>query len=119
MTRDGLALDKGLREDQERFIHDAVRAGLYASEDAVVSDALERLKQTMPKNTPKRGQNLRRATSALQNKPLSRDELNRRLLASGLVSQLPDPALDIDDDDVPPIVIKGEPLSETIIRERR
>jgi Arc/MetJ-type ribon-helix-helix transcriptional regulator len=91
-----------LSKDQERFIHEAVRAGLYASEDAVVSDALERLKQTMPKNTPKRGQKLRRAKSALQKKPLSPDELNRRLLASGVVSQLPDPALDIDDDDVPP-----------------
>ncbi len=108
-----------LSKDQERFVHDAVRAGLYASEDAVVRDALERLRQTMPKDTPRPGQKVRRAKAAIQKKPLSPDELNRRLLASGLVSRLPDPALDIDDDDVAPIVIKGEPLSETIIRERR
>ena len=51
--------------------------------------------------------------------PLSPDEVNRRLLASGLVIQLPDPAQDIDDADDFPIEIQGEPLSETIIRERR
>ncbi len=44
-----IAMTIRLSKDQERFIHEAVRAGLYASEDAVVSDALERLKQTMPK----------------------------------------------------------------------
>jgi hypothetical protein len=34
---------------------------------------------------------------------------------------MPDPSLDIDDDDPndAPVSIKGEPLSETIIRERR
>ena len=68
----------------------------------------------MPKQKPQG------AKAASQKKqPLSPDELNQRLLASGLVTRLPDPALDIDDDDDPPIVIQGEPLSETIIRERR
>jgi hypothetical protein len=40
---------------------------------------------------------------------------------SGLVLSLPDPKLDIDDDDPAkaPVVIKGEPLSETIVSERR
>ena len=54
-------------------------------------------------------------------KPLTRDEFNRRLMAAGLITRLPDPALDIDDDDPEdqPIAIEGEPLSETIIRERR
>ena len=54
-------------------------------------------------------------------KPLTRDEFNQRLMAAGLVTRLPDPALDIDDDDPEdqPITIEGEPLSETIIRERR
>ena len=60
-----------------------------------------------------------RATS--RKKPLTRDEFNRQLMASGLVTRLPDPSLDIDDDDPDdaPVPIKGEPLSETIIRERR
>jgi hypothetical protein len=53
--------------------------------------------------------------------PLSIDEIHQQMLASGLLTSLPDPALDIDDDDPDdqPITIEGEPLSETIIRERR
>jgi len=49
------------------------------------------------------------------------EEIHRRMLASGLITRLPDPSLDIDDDDPDdqPVTIKGEPLSETIIRERR
>jgi hypothetical protein len=59
--------------------------------------------------------------AAPKKKPLTRDEFNRRLMAAGLITRLPDPALDIDDDDPEdqPIAIEGEPLSETIIRERR
>lgn len=54
-------------------------------------------------------------------KPLSIEEIHQQMLASGLLISLPDPALDIDDDDPDdqPIAIEGEPLSETIIRERR
>jgi hypothetical protein len=59
--------------------------------------------------------------AAPKKKSLTRDELNQRLMAAGLITSLPDPALDIDDDDPDdaPVTIKGEPLSETIIRERR
>jgi len=54
-------------------------------------------------------------------KPLTADEFNQQLFAAGRIASLPDPALDIDDDDPAdaPVPIKGEPLSETIIRERR
>ena len=43
------------------------------------------------------------------------------MMARGLITRLPDPALDIDDDDPDdqPVLIEGEPLSETVIRERR
>ena len=37
----------------------------------------------------------------------------------GLISSLPDPAIDIDDPTMLPVTIKGEPLSETIICELR
>jgi len=55
------------------------------------------------------------------NKPPSIEELHRKMMARGLITRLPDPSLDIDDDDPDdqPVPIKGEPLSETIIRERR
>jgi hypothetical protein len=48
-------------------------------------------------------------------------EFDQHLLKIGLISSLPDPALEIGDDDPDdqPVTIKGEPLSETIIRERR
>ncbi len=60
-------------------------------------------------------------TAPAKKKPMTRDEFNQHLLSIGLITHLPDPALDIDDDDPEdqPIVIEGEPLSETIIRERR
>jgi hypothetical protein len=63
----------------------------------------------------------KRTRSAEPKKPLTRDEFNQRLMAAGLITRLPDPSLDIDDDDPDdqPVTIKGEPLSETIIRERR
>jgi hypothetical protein len=52
---------------------------------------------------------------------LSADDPRRAMMESGLILSLPDPALDIDDDDPDdaPVAIKGEPLSETILRERR
>ena len=46
-------------------------------------------------------------------------EFDQHLLKIGLLSQLPDTAADYDDPDDVPVNIKGEPLSETIIRERR
>lgn len=55
------------------------------------------------------------------NELLSPDDPRRAMMESGLILSLPDPALDIDDDDPDdaPVAIKGEPLSETILRERR
>ena len=40
------------------------------------------------------------------------------MLKIGLLSQLPDTDADFDDPDDEPVTIKGEPLSETVIRER-
>jgi hypothetical protein len=73
----------------------------------------------MPEDTEMAHQDAKGAESSEEN--LLIDQLNQRLLAAGLVTQLPDPAEDIDDDDPDdqPIEIMGEPLSETIIRERR
>ncbi len=111
-----------LSKDQEQFVHDAVRAGLYTSEDALVSDALDRLRQTLPKparasrkGTPKRT----KATLQQPRRPLTRAEFDQHLLAIGLISRLPDTDADYDDPDDEPVPIKGEPLSETVIRERR
>jgi hypothetical protein len=70
----------------------------------------------MPSKAAKRAK-----PAAPKKRRMTADELNRRLLAEGRLASLPDPALDIDDDDPDdqPIAIEGEPLSETILRERR
>ncbi len=102
-----------LSKDLEKFVQDAVRDGLYAREDDVIRDALLRLKQTMP------GKKTKHAKPAQQKKPLTRAEFDQKLLELGLITQLPDTATDFDDPDDEPIAIEGEPLSETVIRERR
>lgn len=113
-----------LSSDLEQFVHDAVRAGRYASDDDVIRDALNRLKQTMTDvaQTPaKKTKRAKAKTAPAPQEPLSIDELHRQMMARGLITRLPNPALDLDDDDPDdqPIAIEGEPLSETIIRERR
>jgi Arc/MetJ-type ribon-helix-helix transcriptional regulator len=111
-----------LSKDLERFVHDAVRAGLYRSEADVISDALTRLRQAMPGDTPPSAAKAKRAkTPQPRKKPLPIEEIHRQMMARGLITRLPDPAQDIDDDDPDdqPVPIEGEPLSETIIRERR
>jgi hypothetical protein len=82
-------------------------------------------KQLTPLKKPTtrtRGKGVKHANPALAPiKPPSINELHRKMMARGLITRLPDPSLDIDDDDPAdqPVPIKGEPLSETIIRERR
>jgi putative addiction module CopG family antidote len=111
-----------LPKDLERFVQEAVRAGRYAHEDDVIRDALTRLRQAMPGKAAPAKRSVKRTKAALpKKKPLPIEEIHRQMLASGLITSLPDPALDLDDDDPDdaPVTIKGEPLSETIIRERR
>jgi hypothetical protein len=70
---------------------------------------------------PASGRAVKRARAAPPKKKMTEAEFDQHLLKIGLISSLPDPALDLDDDDPDdqPVAIKGEPLSETIIRERR
>jgi hypothetical protein len=103
---------------------------LLSSIKGLSPEQLRRLRQRLdrqlaqPKKPtdPAPGKSAKRAKPvASKKKPLTTDEFNQRLFAAGRIASLPDPALDIDDDDPDdaPVPIKGEPLSETIIRERR
>jgi len=94
-----------LPAELERFVHDQVLAGRYRSEDDVIRDALEQLRRhaPMPTNGP-------RMTEA---------EFKQHLLQSGRISSLPTPADPASRPVFQPITLAGEPLSETIIRERR
>ena len=78
--------------------------------------------QKPPAAAPKKPAARTPARKAKRAEPrLTIDELHRQMMAEGLITRLPDPALDADDDDPDdaPVVIQGEPLSETILRERR
>jgi Arc/MetJ-type ribon-helix-helix transcriptional regulator len=111
-----------LSKDLEQIVHDAVRAGFYAREDDVIRDALTRLQQTMLKPARTSGKPLAKRTKVTPQKPkkpLTRAEFDQHLLNIGLMTQLPDTDADYDDPDDEPVFIKGEPLSETVIRERR
>jgi hypothetical protein len=61
----------------------------------------------------------KRAGPAPPKKKMTEAEFDQHLLKIGLMSQIPDTAADYDDPDDVPVKIKGEPLSETVIRERR
>lgn len=108
-----------LSKDLERIVREAVGTGLYATEADVIRDALVRLNQTMSKETEPSAMKAKRVKSTRQKKVLTIDEVHQRMMASGLISQLPNTAADFDDPDDEPVTIEGELLSETIIRERR
>lgn len=53
-----------------------------------------------------------------QTPQMTEEEFAQYLLAKGVISHIPTGITD-EEDDFEPIEVKGEPLSETIIRERR
>jgi hypothetical protein len=87
----------------------------------VIRDALTRLRQAKPGADAPARRKVKRTKPAAPKKRMTEAEFDQHLLKTGLISSLPDPALDLDDDDPDdqPVPIKGEPLSETVIRERR
>jgi hypothetical protein len=74
-------------------------------------DSLEAESERLPLPEAQEGEPDRRA-----GRSLTEEEFQRRLLELGLMSQIPTGEDDADD---VPVTIRGEPLSETVIRERR
>jgi hypothetical protein len=60
-----------------------------------------------------------RTRTAPPKKKMTEAEFDQHLVEIGLLSQIPDTDADFDDPDDVLVDIKGEPLSETVIRERR
>jgi Arc/MetJ-type ribon-helix-helix transcriptional regulator len=94
-----------LPPDLESTVQAAVHDGRFASVDDAITQALRLLLHQQP---------------APAGKPLSVEELEQELLESGFLASVPPPR----DHDAPawqfdPVKIEGEPLSETVIRERR
>jgi Arc/MetJ-type ribon-helix-helix transcriptional regulator len=110
-----------LPRDVEKSLMAKVRSGVFPSLDVAMTEAahllLEQIEQARPAQSPTKEQRKRRAKTP--RKALSVEDFHQKLLAEGRVSRLPDTAADFDDPDDQPVTIKGEPLSETIIRERR
>ncbi len=103
-----------LPEHLERYVHDQVQAGRYPTEDEVIRDALERHRQAVPPPAHDTGQ------PELTPEEVAEQELQRRLLAAGIISEIKlPPRLLPARERFTPVPISGEPISETIIRERR
>ena len=102
---------------------------LLSSIKALTPGQVRQLRQRLDRECPRPrkptvptpGKSAIRGKPAPPKKRMTEAEFDQHLLKIGLVSSLPDPALDLDDNDPDdqPVTIKGEPLSETIIRERR
>lgn len=91
-----------LPDNLERSLRTLVRGGQYASVDEAMAEAARLLLRQQPPQAS-----------------MTEAEFDQYLLDTGLVSQLPDTAADFDDPDDQPVDIEGEPLSETVLRDRR
>ena len=103
-----------LPEHLERYLNDQVQAGRDPSEDDLIRDALDRhrhaeatpaIAATQPDLTPEE---------------IADQELQSRLLAAGIITEIKPPITDL----TPyrsrrAVPIQGEPISETAIGERR
>ena len=92
----------------ETSIQAAVHSGRFSSVDDAMTEAAHLLLRSL--------QERQRASR----EPLTEEELERKLLESGFLASVPPtpdpsaPAWSFE-----PVKIEGEPLSETVIRERR
>jgi putative addiction module CopG family antidote len=94
-----------LPNELESYVQSQVACGRFASPDEAIAEAVRRLRQAEqePATRP----------------PPTKSEFKRQLLAAGLMSSLPIPADPATRPVLKPVAIEGEPLSETIIRDRR
>jgi hypothetical protein len=91
-----------------------------------MSAILDKIKEEMKGLAPEELQEVRELVDSLLSGPatpqMTEDEFERRLAAKGIIS-LPEPssraAAAAGFDDYKPITVEGQPLSETIIEDRR
>jgi Arc/MetJ-type ribon-helix-helix transcriptional regulator len=103
-----------LPNDVERDILAEVHSGHFASVDAALAAAWRSFRQHRPSDASATGQ------PELTPEEIADQELQRRLLASGVISEIkPPPRFLPARERFTPVPITGEPISETIIRERR
>jgi Arc/MetJ-type ribon-helix-helix transcriptional regulator len=95
-----------LPEDLERYVRSQVQNGYFASEDEAISEAVRLLRRVKPAGSG-------------AGKALTEDELERQMVQSGFLARVPSRQASAGPREFRPIAIEGEPLSETVIRERR
>jgi putative addiction module CopG family antidote len=96
-----------LPEELERYVRSEVRQGRFASADEAITEAVLLLRQRTSDSPPPTRQ-------------LSEEEFEQKLKQSGLLSAVPPRlAFTTSRRDFQPVHIEGEPLSETVVRERR
>jgi putative addiction module CopG family antidote len=100
-------MNVNLSEEARRIVRSGVESGRFRTEGDVLDAALRLLEQ--------QGHDPEESAAGM-----TEDEFERTLLEAGLLTSIPPPA----DPSAParefqPIEIVGEPLSETILRERR
>jgi hypothetical protein len=94
-----------------------VHAGRYPTEDDVISDALEHFRKHAQAMVTPHGSPVPIRNAA--DEP-SHQNVQRRLFEAGLISEIKPPITDLTPyQNRQAISIQGEPLSETVIRERR
>lgn len=102
-----------LPKDLESSIRAEVLSGHFASEGELVAAAVRAYLGQQPKEITKRTMDNR------QTEPTSQD-LQQRLLEAGIISEIKPPITDLTPyQNRHAIAVQGEPLSETVTRERR
>jgi len=84
----------------------------------VIQDKVNALPADLQEEVLRYVERLASANRTIQETQLEK-EVSNRLLAKGVISELPEPMSDEEDAEIELIEIEGKPLSETIIRERR
>ena len=104
-------MDVQLCHDLERLVATQIQSGRYARQEDVLHDVRSWLRERDPDGV---------VDQSTAPRPMSDEEFRQHLLRTGRVSQLP--AADRKDwpqEPWEPIRVEGEPVSRTILRERR
>jgi Arc/MetJ-type ribon-helix-helix transcriptional regulator len=106
-----------LPKDVESSIEAAVHSGHFASVDDAMTEAARRLLRELKQDQARQPGN---ATTGHAEEEPSGQELQRRLFNAGVLSEIKPPITDLTPyQNRQAVPIQGEPLSETVIRERR
>jgi Arc/MetJ-type ribon-helix-helix transcriptional regulator len=102
-----------LTDRLEQFLGEMVHSGRYASEESVISDALDQLRRSI---SPSESKTAGSAERDEPGKPLTKQRFQRHLVEIGVLDEAGGAARDERDPSM--IDDEGEVLSELLIRER-